>query len=261
MKLKLIPHTRLVGEGRETPASPPFQPTDAPLAQKKENLYRAIERTQAFLHKRASTEEAMADIRRRYPAPLYFVESKRQALERAGLPRLDAFYYAMIPNLARTGLSQQWGPKPALDALCRVRAFAATLYVGLHVECFHAILLDRQGRLIRSALLQKGGVDNTPFYLGQLLAIALQENARYIVLVHNHPGGTKRPSKEDLLCTLRALNAFAPLKLPLLDHLIVAGDEVVSIREAGLIPAMLWTAASPGSRIACEWLNEKLNNV
>ena len=106
-------------------------------------------------------------------------------------------------------------------------------------------------------LLQKGGVDYAPFYLAQLIAVALQESARFIVLAHNHPGGTKKPSKEDLKCTLKAISAFAPLRVPLLDHVIIAGDEVVSIRQAGLLPAMLWTAASPGSRIVDQWLDDK----
>ena len=257
MKLKLIPQTRLTHAVRETPANAgrPLRPTDAPLAQKRQALYDAIGRTQAFMHKRQSPEDAMALIRRGYPAPLYFIESNRQALTRLELPRLDAFYYSMIPSLTRTALSQRWGMKPQLDALSKMAQWLGTLYIGVHVECFYLILLDRQGRLIRPVLLQRGAVDATPFYLGQVLSAALAEDARFIVLAHNHPGGTKRPSKEDLLCTLRALNAFAPLRIPLLDHLIVAGRDVVSIRQSGLLVPMVWTAAAPGSRIVREWLD------
>ena len=255
MKLKLTRHRRLLKTRREVPAAMGFEGTHATLSQKKERLYRAVERTQAFMHKRVPADAAMAAIRRRYPAPQYFVESSRRALERSGLPRLDAFYYALIPGLTRTSLSQQWGMHPRLNGLSLMREYLKTLYVGRHVECFYLILLDRQGRLIRPALLQRGGVDNAPFYLGQLLEVALNDEARYIVLAHNHPQGTLRPSKEDLQCTLRALQAFAPLKIPLLDHLTVVGSKVVSIRETGFLAAMLWSAASPGSRLVNEWLD------
>ena len=197
----------------------------------------------------------MALIRRGYPAPLYFIESNRQALTRLGLPRLDAFYYSMIPGLTRTALSQRWGMKPRLDALSKMAQWLGTLYIGVHVECFYLILLDRQGRLIRPVLLQRGAVDATPFYLGQVLSAALAEDARFIVLAHNHPGGTRRPSKEDLMCTLRTLNAVAPLKIPLLDHIIVVRDGAVSIRESGLIPEILWTAPAPNTAIVKNWLN------
>ena len=254
MKLKVIARRRLTGGRRETPAAPPFEPTKLPVEQKKENLYRAIGRAHAFMRGEESAEAAMSVVRERYPAPLFFIESNRRALERAGFSRLDAFYYSMIPSLTRTSLSQQWGANPALDRLSMMAGYVRTLYVGVHVECFYLIMLDRTGRLIRPVMLQRGGVDNAPFYLGQVLAASLQENARFIVLAHNHPGGTRKPSREDVKCTLRALNAFAPLRIPLLDHLIVAGDAVLSIRASAAIPDVLWTGLQPNSRIVKGWL-------
>jgi len=246
----LKPALRATGRGLRKPVPA------ALLRQRREALYRAIGRTQGFMHKRTPPDEFMDNLRRRYPAPLYFLESSRQALERAGIPRLDAFYYAMIPALTRTCMSQQWGLHPRLDGARAMGEYLKTLYVGVHVECFYLILLDRTGRLIRPVLLQRGGVDNAPFYLRQLLEAALQEQARFIVLAHNHPGGTRKPSNEDLRCTLRALEAFAPLRIPLLDHMIVAGDAVISIRRAGLLPGMLWTAAQSGSKIVNGWLDD-----
>ena len=234
--------------------------SDEQLAQRREALYCAIEQTQAFMHKRVPTGDFMQNLRKRYPAPMYFLESSGQALERAGLSRLDAFYYAMIPALTRTCLSQQWGVHPRLHQLKPMGEYLKTLYVGVHVEHFYLILLDRAGRLIRPVLLQRGGVNNAPFYLRQLLATALQEQARFVVLAHNHPGGTRQPSKEDLRCTLEALEAFVPLRIPLLDHIIVAGDAVVSIRDVGMLPGMLWIVAQPGSKIVNGWLdNTNLN--
>ena len=257
MKLKLIEHRRIE---KEVPA--PVD-ADAPLPassglsleEKRENLYRAIERAQAFLHKREDPGALMENVRRLYPAPRYFLESTRQAMTRAGLCDLDAFYYAMIPELTRTSLSQLWGVNPMLDTLARMSRYLRTLYIGVHEERFYLMLLNRQGRLIRAALLQKGATDSAPFYLGQLLSTALTEGAKYIVLAHNHPRGTRKPSKEDLYCTLRTLNAVAPLKMPLLDHVIVVRDGAVSIRESGMIPEILWTIPSQGSRIVQGWLD------
>ena len=257
MKFKLIEHRPIL---KEDPVealldAPPLKPSQAPLDDKRERLFCAVEHTQAFMHKKGGTEDVMANIRRHYPAPKFFIEGSRQTLTRTGLSDLDAFYYAMIPSLTRTALSQQWGMNPKLDSLTRMADFLRTLYVGVHEERFYLILLNRQGRLIRAAMLQKGAVDSAPFYLGQLLETALRENAQYMVLAHNHPRGTRRPSKEDLMCTLRTLNAVAPLKIPLLDHIIVVRDGAVSIRESGLIPAILWTAPAPNTAIVKNWLD------
>ena len=200
----LKPALRATGRGLRKPVPA------ALLRQRREALYRAIGRTQGFMHKRTPPDEFMENLRRQYPAPLYFLESSRQALERSGVPRLDAFYYAIIPALTRTCMSQQWGLHPRLDSLGPMGEYVKTLYVGVHVECFYLILLNRNGRLIRPALLQRGGVDNAPFYLRRLLEAALQEQARFIVLAHNHPGGTRKPSNEDLRCTLRPGGLRAP---------------------------------------------------
>ena len=218
-------------------------------------LYGAIRRAYGFLHGGKSPEGLMEKLAQRYPSPRYLLEANRRALEAAGLSRLDAFYYAMIPDLARTSLSQQWGAHPRLDKLSMLSEYLRTLYLSMHVECFYAVLLNREGVLIRPVLLQRGELDNTPFYLGQVLTCALQEDARYLALAHNHPRGTLRPSREDLGCTLRALNALASLGIPLLDHLIVAGEEVTSIRRSGLLPDILWTAANPDSAIIRDWLS------
>ena len=257
MKIRLIEHKRLL-QTETVPTEPDAAlPASSGLSldEKRENLYRAIERAQGFLHKREDQGERLARIRRLYPAPRYFVESGRHAMTRTGLSDLDAFYYAMIPALTRTSLSQQWGINPMLDTLSRMSRFLRTLYIGAHEERFYLVLLNGRGRLIRAALLQEGAVDSAPFYLGQLLSTALTEGARYIVLAHNHPRGTLKPSKEDLVCTLQALNAVAPLKIPLLDHIIIAKDRAVSIRESGLIPELLWTTPGQGSRIVRNWLD------
>lgn len=258
MRLALARGRRLLPARRDRAAFRTSRLVALSLARRKERLYRAIGRTQAFMHKRVSPVAVMETIRRRYPAPGYFVESNRRALERAGVQRLDAFYYAMIPALTRTCLSQQWGLHPRLDSLAAMRPFLKTLYIGRHVECFYLILLDGRGRLIRPALMQRGNEEFAPFYLGQVLNTALQDRARYVVLAHNHPRGTPHPSREDVQCTLRAINALAPLRIAMLDHLIVAGNNVVSIRQAGLVPDVLWTAVAPGNRIARNWIGTEI---
>ena len=243
---------------RELPKEPfpPIPIADKPAETKRENLYRAIRNTRAFMDKRHSPEPFMEELRQYYPAPQYFLESNRKANEKLGLSRIEAFYYSIIPSLTRTCLSQRQGMAPKLSTPESMAEYLKTLYIGVHVECFYLIMLNGHGRLIHRALLQKGGADHAPFYLGQVISEALREEAKYVVLAHNHPGGTRRPSKEDLHCTLRALNAFATMQIPMLDHMIVARDTVVSIRGSGLLPSMLWKASLEGQRIPAGWSNE-----
>ncbi len=234
---------------------PGFEDSGTPLPERKERLYRAVARVQAFLHGEEAQDALPDALRLRYPAPRYLLESGRRALERTGFSRQDAFYYALIPALTRTSLSQRWGARPLLGDACAMSEYLRMLYVGLHGECFYLVLLDRQCRLIRPVMIQRGGHDDAPFYLGRLLDAALNGGARHVVLAHNHPRGTPFPSREDVHCTLRALNAFAPLEIPLLDHMIVVGDRVISIRGMGLIPEVLWRGISPADKAVNGWLD------
>ena len=221
-------------------------------------LFPMIEEIQGMMHKRYSPEEAMNNILFHYSSPVCFIESNRYMLQRAGLPRLDAFYYTMIPGITRTVMRESFGKKPKLNRLSLMVEFLKALYIGRRVECFYLILLDYHGRLIDAVLMQKGSEESAPFYLRDALCTALTRGARSVVLSHNHPGGTLRPSKADDYCTLSMMNALHAIGLPLLDHVIIAKNRAVSMRGYGAINPLLWSMQSPKSKIVREWLDVDL---
>ena len=132
------------------------------------------------------------------------------------------------------------------------------LFIGVHIECFYLVMLTASGLLIDARQVQHGTVDSTPFYLRETLAIAVNREAKAVVLCHNHPAGTLRPSREDLICTLNVLNSVTPLGVPMLDHVIIAQDRAVSIRDSGLLPQELWTMQAPGNRMLRNWIDVDL---
>lgn len=202
--------------------------------------------------------EQMERIRFRYPSPVFFIESNEYMLRQTGLGNADAFYFSMIPGLARFVTQEAFGEKPKLNTLSRMARYLKSLYIGVHVECFYAILLDARGGLITSVLVGRGTVDSAPFDLGRMLSLLIEHGAKAVVLCHNHPGGTLKPSREDLHCTLRALAATATISLPLLDHIIIAGNRAVSIRDSGYIGADLWVMQGPNKKLVREWVDVDL---
>lgn len=60
-------------------------------------------------------------------------------------------------------------------------------------------------------------------------------NATSVILVHNHPGGRAEASREDRALTARLSELGRSLGFRVLDHFIVAGTEVLSFRESGLM--------------------------
>lgn len=224
-----------------------------------EGLYDCIEDVLSHsMGRKAAPEEQMRRIRFRYPSPAFFIDSNEHMLKQAGLSNADAFYFWMIPGLTRYAARESFGEKPKLDRLSKMAAYLRSLYIGVHVECFYAVLLDGHGSLIKTVMVGQGTLDAAPFNMGKLLSYIVEHGAKALALCHNHPCGTLRPSQEDLQCTLRAIAATATINVPLLDHIIIAKDRAVSIRDSGYIPADLWVLQGPKKKIVREWIDVDL---
>lgn len=64
---------------------------------------------------------------------------------------------------------------------------------------------------------------------------ALRLNAAAVILSHNHPSGETRPSRADEVLTSTLKSALAMVDVRVLDHIITAGGESLSMAEKGLI--------------------------
>jgi DNA repair protein RadC len=65
--------------------------------------------------------------------------------------------------------------------------------------------------------------------------LALAKNAAAILLAHPHPSGVAEPSHADELITQRLKDALSLIDVRVLDHLIIAGGDVLSMAEKGLM--------------------------
>jgi DNA repair protein RadC len=81
----------------------------------------------------------------------------------------------------------------------------------------------------------RGTVDGASVYPREVVKVALQERAAAILLVHNHPSAVAEPSAADEMITQRLRDALSLVDVRVLDHLIVAGSDVLSFAERGLI--------------------------
>lgn len=102
-------------------------------------------------------------------------------------------------------------------------------------EEFRVLFLDKRNQLIADECLGAGTVDHAPVYPREVVRRALQLGACAVIFVHNHPSGDTHPSNVDALVTKELMAACKPLKITVHDHLLVAGQEVVSFKALGLI--------------------------
>lgn len=102
-------------------------------------------------------------------------------------------------------------------------------------EVFVVVLLDARHRLIEALEMFRGTIDSTSVYPREVLKEALARNASAVILAHNHPSGAAEPSQADQALTRRLKEALALVDIRVLDHLIVAGQDVTSFAERGLL--------------------------
>jgi len=104
----------------------------------------------------------------------------------------------------------------------------------LEREELRVVLLNTRNAVLRQVTVYQGNVSSSLVRIGELFRDAVRLNATGVILVHNHPSGDSTPSPDDLRLTAEALAAGRLLDIQLLDHLIVAGDGFVSLRDLGV---------------------------
>ena len=140
-----------------------------------------------------------------------------------------------VLQAAQRLLEQQLQGREVLSSPQVVRDFLRVKLGALEHEAFAVLMLDAQNRLIEYVELFRGTVSQATVYPREVVKESLARNAAALVLVHNHPSGVAEPSRADEHLTQTLKAALALVDIRVLDHLIVAGRDVLSFAERGLL--------------------------
>ena len=114
-----------------------------------------------------------------------------------------------------------------------VRDFLLVHYKHLPFEEMGAILLDQRHRFLAFVRLAQGSAAAVELPFRALLEECFRHHAAAVIAVHNHPAGSPRASPADKTCTAKLESLLDMMDIRLLDHFIVAGNSVLSMRENG----------------------------
>ena len=104
-------------------------------------------------------------------------------------------------------------------------------FFGLKHEAVILLCLDNRGKLLHCSTVFEGSVNATEIHTRLVLAEALKYNATAVVIAHNHPHGHALPSREDLETTRHLCRCLGLVEIQLHDHLIVAQNDYISMRD------------------------------
>ena len=140
-----------------------------------------------------------------------------------------------VLELARRALAQQLREREVFDSPDTVKH-----YVQLHLaakghEVFAVLFLDSQNRLLALEELFRGTLTQASVYPREVVLRALHHQAAAVVLAHNHPSGSVQPSRADEALTQTLKTTLALIDVRVLDHVIVAPGQALSMAEKGLM--------------------------
>lgn len=109
------------------------------------------------------------------------------------------------------------------------------LLQDLNHEVFCVIYLNQARRVLKYELISSGGITSTVVDIRMILKNCLLYNANQMIIAHNHPSGSTKPSVADKELTNGLSEAAKLMDIKLLDHLIIAGGEYLSLSDEGFM--------------------------
>jgi DNA repair protein RadC len=140
-----------------------------------------------------------------------------------------------VMELARRALAQQLKEREVFGSPQAVKDYLRMHLAHKPHEVFAVLFLDAQNRLIALEELFRGTLTQTSVYPREVVLKALHHHAASVVLAHNHPSGTVQPSRADEALTHTLKAALALVDVRVLDHVIVAPGDALSMAEKGLL--------------------------
>lgn len=121
-----------------------------------------------------------------------------------------------------------------LDSTEKIAHYLAPQLAGLSNEMTVVACVDARLRPICCEIVSRGSVSASELIIRRIAEIAVRNHAPAVVLAHNHPRGRALASHEDIESTRRLQESLSRLDVQLIDHIILADGEYVSLRDYGV---------------------------
>lgn len=161
--------------------------------------------------------------------------SLKQLTEFKGIGEAKAISIIAALELGRRKRGEEALKKHKITSSKSVFELMQPIIGELPHEEFWIIYVNNSNKVIRKNQLSKGGITGTLVDVRIVLKNALEVGATGIILVHNHPSGTLKPSEADKQLTKKLKTAGESLDIKVLDHLIITEKAYFSFADENLL--------------------------
>lgn len=159
--------------------------------------------------------------------------SKEEMMKFEGIGKVKAIQLKCIAELSKRISCQNARKSITLDNAKSVADYYMEQMCHEPKEKLIVSLFSNSGKLITEQTVSVGTIDSSYVSPREIFYAAINHNAAYIILLHNHPSGDSRPSTSDIQITRRLQSCGELMNIPIADHIIIGEHCYYSFRENG----------------------------
>ena len=150
-----------------------------------------------------------------------------------GITDNGATFLKLVREIERRyALSQ--GEEIILNTIDDCCEYLTHFFKGKRNETVFLLSLDAKLKLLSCREVGEGSVNYASVPIRRCVEMALEDGATSVILAHNHPSGLAVPSTDDVVTTRRLAMALSAVEIQLVDHIVVADDDYVSMIQSGI---------------------------
>jgi len=151
-----------------------------------------------------------------------------------GLGDAVATFLALVTSVGRYYNVNRAASVQILSSLDACGKYLVPRFYGRRNETVFILCMDAKCKVLCCKEVGEGSVNSAAVPIRRIVEMALGANATSVVIAHNHPSGVAVPSNEDIQTTRRLAKALSAVEITLIDHMVVAEDDFVSMRQSGV---------------------------
>ena len=151
-----------------------------------------------------------------------------------GVGESAALFLSLIMATGRYYLVNQKEKDTILTSIEKCGQYLLPFFHGRRNETVFLLCLDAKCKVLCCKEVGEGSVNSAAVPIRRIVEMALGANATSVVLAHNHPSGLALPSGEDIQTTRRLNLALRAVEIELVDHVVVADGDYVSLAQSGM---------------------------
>lgn len=161
--------------------------------------------------------------------------SVKDLMKFKGVGEVKAISIATALEIGRRRAGQEVSEKPTISNSDDAYQVFKNQLSDLRAEEFWAVFVNQSNKIVHLSKLTQGGISQSIVDIRILFKTALDHFATGIIIAHNHPSGSLKPSREDINITKKIKEAGEFLNVQLLDHLIITQNSYFSFSDEGLL--------------------------